>query len=72
MEHELSRLHFLLKLFFFHISGELVLVPSDTKIKYEENGAAGKSFTTIIISVTAKGNVLLLLTVYTAKQVNSQ
>ncbi|CAF0967846.1 unnamed protein product [Rotaria sordida] len=51
---------------------ELVLVPSDTKIKYEENGGAGKSFTTIIIAVNAKGDVLPPLTVYAAQRVNNQ
>ncbi|CAF3366433.1 unnamed protein product [Rotaria sp. Silwood2] len=51
---------------------ELVLVPSDTKIKYEENGGTGKSFTTIIIAVNAKGDVLPPLTVYAAKHVNNQ
>ncbi|CAF3876500.1 unnamed protein product, partial [Rotaria sordida] len=51
---------------------ELVLVPSDTKIKYEENGGTGKSFTTIIIAVNAKGDVSPPLTVYAAKHVNNQ
>ena len=56
----------------FHISGELVLVPSDTKTKYEENGGTGKSFTTMIIWVNAKGDTLPPLTVYAAKHVNEQ
>ncbi|CAF4021304.1 unnamed protein product [Rotaria sp. Silwood1] len=51
---------------------ELVLVPSDTKIKYEENGGTGKSFTTIIKAVNAKGDVLPPLTVCAAKHVNNQ
>ena len=54
------------------ISGELVLAPSDTKIKYEENGGTGKSFTTAIICVNAKGDILPPLTVYAAKSVNRQ
>ncbi|CAF3557585.1 unnamed protein product [Rotaria socialis] len=51
---------------------ELVLVPSDTKVKYEENGGTGKSFTTAIIGVNAKGDILPPLTVYAAKSVNHQ
>lgn len=50
----------------------MVLVSSDTKIKCEENGGTGKSFTTIIIAVNAKGDTLPPLTVYAAKNVNDQ
>ena len=53
-------------------SGELVLVPSDTKIKYEENGGTGKLFTTIIIGANAKGDVIPPLTIYAAKHVSDQ
>ncbi|CAF4669927.1 unnamed protein product [Rotaria sp. Silwood2] len=55
-----------------HGPGELVLVPSETKIKFEENGGTGKSFTTVIIGVNAKGDVLPPLTVYASKHVNNQ
>ncbi|CAF4156937.1 unnamed protein product [Adineta steineri] len=51
---------------------KLVLVSADTKIKYEENGGTGKSFTTMIICVNAKGDTLPPLTVYAAKKVKDQ
>ena len=56
----------------FSYSDELVLVPSDTKVKYKENGDTGKSFTTIIVNVNAKGDVMPPLTIYTGKHVNDQ
>jgi len=49
-----------------------VLVPSETKIKYEENGGTGKSFTTVIVATNAKGDTLPPMTIYAAKNVNIQ
>ncbi|CAF3936927.1 unnamed protein product [Rotaria sp. Silwood1] len=51
---------------------ELVLASAETKIKYEENGGTGKSFTTILICVNAKGDVLPPMTIYGSKTVNKQ
>lgn len=52
--------------------GKLVLVPAETKMKYEENGGSGKSFTTVVLGGNAKGDVLPPMTIYAAKHVNKQ
>jgi DDE superfamily endonuclease len=56
----------------FVISGEFILVPTETKVRYKENGGVGRQFTTVVIGVNAKGDTLPPFTIYAAKNVNQQ
>ncbi|CAF1520217.1 unnamed protein product, partial [Didymodactylos carnosus] len=50
---------------------ELVVVSSNTKHVYEQNGGTGKQYTTVVVCTSADGRILAPMIIYSAKNLNN-